>query len=74
MANIAQLCFDKIRILKDEWSRQGFALALGILHRYTGSLGSGQHLNTAIGILLTLAQDINCSSIKVFKNFIHIYN
>lgn len=30
-----------------------------------GSLGSGQHLNTAISILLALAQDTNCSSIRV---------
>jgi hypothetical protein len=33
-----------------------------------GSLGSGQHLNTSIGILLALAQDTNCSSIRVTVN------
>ncbi|KAL3097039.1 hypothetical protein niasHS_002755 [Heterodera schachtii] len=64
VAGNAQYCFDKIRQLKDECSRQGFALALGVLHRYMGSLGSGQHLNTAVGILLALSQDTNCSSIK----------
>jgi len=63
----AQFCFEKIRSLKDESSRQGYTLAIGSLHRYMGSLGSGQHLNTAIEILLSLAQDINnCSSVKVF--------
>nr|CAD2191193.1 unnamed protein product [Meloidogyne enterolobii] len=57
--------FEKIRSLKDESSRQGYTLAIGSLHRYMGSLGSGQHLNTAIEILLSLAQDINnCSSVK----------
>jgi hypothetical protein len=53
-------------MLKEESSRQGYALALGTLHRYMGSLGSGQHLNTSIGILLALAQDANSSSIKVY--------
>ncbi|CAK5079801.1 unnamed protein product [Meloidogyne enterolobii] len=61
----AQFCFEKIRSLKDESSRQGYTLAIGSLHRYMGSLGSGQHLNTAIEILLSLAQDTNnCSSVK----------
>uniref|UniRef100_A0A914GR10 HEAT repeat-containing protein 5B n=1 Tax=Globodera rostochiensis TaxID=31243 RepID=A0A914GR10_GLORO len=69
VAGNAQYCFDKIRQLKDECSRQGFALALGVLHRYMGSLGSGQHLNTAVGILLALAQDINCSSMKPWALF-----
>uniref|UniRef100_A0A1I8B3B7 HEAT repeat-containing protein 5B n=1 Tax=Meloidogyne hapla TaxID=6305 RepID=A0A1I8B3B7_MELHA len=65
VATNAQYCFEKIRSLKDESSRQGYTLAIGSLHRYMGSLGSGQHLNTAIGILLSLAQDTNnCSSIK----------
>uniref|UniRef100_A0A915D0I2 HEAT repeat-containing protein 5B n=1 Tax=Ditylenchus dipsaci TaxID=166011 RepID=A0A915D0I2_9BILA len=57
VAGNAQYCFDKLRSIRDEKSRTGYALSLGCLHRYMGSLGSGQHLNTSVSIILALAQD-----------------
>uniref|UniRef100_F1KQ33 HEAT repeat-containing protein 5B n=1 Tax=Ascaris suum TaxID=6253 RepID=F1KQ33_ASCSU len=57
VASMAQFSFDKLKSCRDAINRTGFALALGSLHRYVGSLGSGQHLNTSVSILLALAQD-----------------
>ncbi|VDM38431.1 unnamed protein product [Toxocara canis] len=57
VASMAQFSFDKLKSCRDATNRTGFALALGSLHRYVGSLGSGQHLNTSVSILLALAQD-----------------
>ncbi|VDN31896.1 unnamed protein product [Gongylonema pulchrum] len=57
VASMAQYSFDKLKSCRDANNRTGHALALGSLHRYVGSLGSGQHLNTSVSILLALAQD-----------------
>uniref|UniRef100_A0A915Q4W5 HEAT repeat-containing protein 5B n=1 Tax=Setaria digitata TaxID=48799 RepID=A0A915Q4W5_9BILA len=57
VASMAQYSFDKLKSCRDANNRTGYALALGSLHRYVGSLGSGQHLNTSVSILLALAQD-----------------
>ncbi|VDM97337.1 unnamed protein product [Thelazia callipaeda] len=57
VASMAQYSFDKLKNCRDANNRTGYALALGSLHRYVGSLGSGQHLNTSVSILLALAQD-----------------
>lgn len=57
VASIAQYCFDKLNSCKDEINRSGHVLALGCLHRHVGSLGSGQHLNTGVSVVLALAEE-----------------
>ncbi|KAL3985776.1 hypothetical protein ACH3XW_40030 [Acanthocheilonema viteae] len=64
VASMAQYSFDKLKSCRDANNRTGFALALGSLHRYVGSLGSGQHLNTSVSILLALAQDATSSLVQ----------
>ncbi|VDK74235.1 unnamed protein product [Litomosoides sigmodontis] len=64
VASMAQYSFDKLKSCRDVNNRTGFALALGSLHRYVGSLGSGQHLNTSVSILLALAQDATSSLVQ----------
>uniref|UniRef100_A0AC34FWX2 HEAT repeat-containing protein 5B n=1 Tax=Panagrolaimus sp. ES5 TaxID=591445 RepID=A0AC34FWX2_9BILA len=66
VAGNAQLCFDKLRTIRDEKSRTGFALSLGVLHRHVGSLGSGQHLNTSVSIILALAQDSSSPTVQAW--------
>lgn len=56
-ANQAQTSFDRLKSARDAASRTGHSLALGCLHRYVGGMGSSQHLNTSVSILLALAQD-----------------
>ena len=56
-AEIAQQCFDKVKTARDAYSRTGHSFTLGCLNRHAGSLGSSQHLNTTISILLALSQD-----------------
>jgi HEAT repeat-containing protein 5 len=65
VAGNAQLCFDRLRSIRDEKSRTGFTLTLGCLHRFVGSLGSGQHLNTSVSIILALAQDNSSPAVQV---------
>ena len=48
-------------------TRTGHSLALGCLHRYVGGMGSGQHLNTSVSILLALAQDTTSPVVQVCK-------
>ncbi|GAB6024418.1 hypothetical protein CHUAL_009582 [Chamberlinius hualienensis] len=57
VAEVAQNSFDKLKSARDVASRTGHSLALGCVHRYVGSMGSSQHLNTSVSILLALAQD-----------------
>ncbi|GIY21291.1 HEAT repeat-containing protein 5B [Caerostris extrusa] len=53
--------------------RTGHSLALGCLHRYVGGMGTGQHLNTSVSILLALAQDTNAPIVQIIcrTNFIY---
>lgn len=69
---MAQYSFDKLKSCRDANNRTGFALALGSLHRYVGSLGSGQHLNTSVSILLALAQDSTSSVVQVRISFSNV--
>lgn len=48
---------NRLKSARDVVSRTGHSLALGCVHRYVGGMGSGQHLNTSVSILLALAQD-----------------
>ncbi|XP_052275904.1 HEAT repeat-containing protein 5B-like isoform X2 [Dreissena polymorpha] len=66
IAEMAQYSFDKLRTARDVVSRTGNSLALGCLHRYVGGMGSGQHLNTSVSILLALAQDFNSPVVQVW--------
>ncbi|KAI1707379.1 HEAT repeat-containing protein 5A [Ditylenchus destructor] len=67
VAGNAQYCFDKLRSIRDEKSRTGYTLALGCLHRYMGSLGSGQHLNTSVSIIVALAQDNSSPTVQTWS-------
>ncbi|EFO83913.1 hypothetical protein CRE_14875 [Caenorhabditis remanei] len=57
VAETAQYCFGMLNSCKDETNRCGHVLALGCLHRHVGSLGSGQHLNTGVSVVLALAEE-----------------
>lgn len=56
-----------LKSARDVINRTGHSLALGCLHRYVGGMGSGQHLNTSVSILLALAQDSNSPVVQVNK-------
>lgn len=64
-AELAQTSFDRLKSARDVASRTGHSLALGCLHRYVGGMGSGQHLNTSVSILLALAQDATSPVVQV---------
>lgn len=66
VAEMAQHSFDKLKSARDAASRTGHSLALGCMHRYVGNMGSGQHLNTSVSILLALAQDTNAPIVQVW--------
>lgn len=67
IAEMAQYSFDKLKSARDVVSRTGHSLALGCLHRYVGGMGSNQHLNTSVSILLALAQDFNSPVVQVWS-------
>ena len=73
IAEMAQYSFDRLKAVRDVINRTGYSLALGCLHRYVGSLGSGQHLSTSVGILLALAQDTNSPVVQVNLKDFHLY-
>lgn len=66
-AELAQMSFDRLKSARDVASRTGHSLALGCLHRYVGSMGSSQHLNTSVSILLALAQDSSSPIVQVWS-------
>lgn len=66
-AELSQNSFDKLKSARDVVTRTGHSLALGCLHRYVGGLGSGQHLNTSVSILLALAQDTTSPVVQVWS-------
>ncbi|XP_042908893.1 HEAT repeat-containing protein 5B [Parasteatoda tepidariorum] len=66
VAEIAQHMFDRLKSARDAASRTGHSLALGCLHRYVGGMGTGQHLNTSVSILLALAQDTNAPVVQLW--------
>ncbi|GFQ67675.1 HEAT repeat-containing protein 5B [Trichonephila clavata] len=66
VAEMAQHMFDKLKTARDAASRTGHSLALGCLHRYVGGMGTGQHLNTSVSILLALAQDVNAPIVQLW--------
>ncbi|XP_058806084.1 HEAT repeat-containing protein 5B isoform X2 [Phymastichus coffea] len=65
-AEMAQTSFDRLKSARDVVSRTGHSLALGCLHKYVGGMGSSQHLNTSVSILLALAQDNSSPVVQVW--------
>lgn len=55
----------RLKTARDAASRSGYALALGALYRYTGGIGSPQHLSTCLGVLFTLSQDSTSPEVQV---------
>lgn len=66
-AELAQSSFDKLKSARDVVTRTGHSLALGCLHKYVGGMGSSQHLNTSVSILLALAQDGSSPVVQVWS-------
>lgn len=66
VAEVTQNSFDRLKSARDVVSRTGHSLALGCVHRYVGGMGSGQHLNTSVSILLALAQDVTSPAVQVW--------
>lgn len=66
-AELAQTSFDRLKSARDVITRTGHSLALGCLHRYVGGMGSSQHLNTSVSILLALAQDGSSPVVQVWS-------
>lgn len=66
-AELAQASFDKLKSARDVITRTGHSLALGCLHKYVGGMGSSQHLNTSVSILLALAQDGSSPVVQVWS-------
>lgn len=66
-AELAQTSFDRLKSSRDVVTRTGHSLALGCLHRYVGGMGSSQHLNTSVSILLALAQDGSSPVVQVWS-------
>lgn len=66
-AELAQSSFDKLKLARDVVTRTGHSLALGCLHKYVGGMGSSQHLNTSVSILLALAQDGSSPVVQVWS-------
>lgn len=67
------VCFNRLKTARDAASRTGHSLALGCLHRYVGGMGTGQHLNTSVSILLALAQDVNAPIVQVCTIYYIVY-
>ncbi|XP_014207871.1 HEAT repeat-containing protein 5B [Copidosoma floridanum] len=65
-AEMAQTSFDRLKSARDVVTRTGHSLALGCLHKYVGGMGSSQHLNTSVSILLALAQDNSSPVVQVW--------
>lgn len=66
-AELVQTSFDKLKSARDAVTRTGHSLALGCLHKNVGGMGSSQHLNTSVSILLALAQDGTSSQVQAWS-------
>ncbi|XP_068195506.1 HEAT repeat-containing protein 5A isoform X2 [Antennarius striatus] len=65
--SVSLMCFDRLKSARDAATRSGFALALGALQRYTGGIGSPQHLSTCLGVLFTLSQDSTSPEVQTWS-------
>uniref|UniRef100_A0A5S6QXJ1 HEAT repeat-containing protein 5B n=1 Tax=Trichuris muris TaxID=70415 RepID=A0A5S6QXJ1_TRIMR len=66
LAEMVQLCYDKLKLCRDAASRMGHSMALGCLHRYVGGLASGHQLDVSVSVLLALAQDNTSLPVEVW--------
>lgn len=66
MAESAQKSFDCLKSARDVVSRTGHSVALGCLHRYVGGMGSSQHLQTSVSILMALGQDTASPQVQIW--------
>lgn len=66
VSEITQNVLEKLQVARDMYTRTGYSLALGYLHRFVGSLGSNQNLNTAISLLLALSQDLTSPVVQLW--------
>merc|ERR1719414_243794 len=62
----ASKSFEYLKSARDVVSRTGHSVALGCLHRYVGGMGSSQHLQTSVSILLALAQDTASPQVQIW--------
>lgn len=62
----ASKSFDCLKSARDVVSRTGHSVALGCLHRYVGGMGSNQHLQTSVSILMALAQDTASPQVQIW--------
>ena len=66
MAESASKSFEYLKSARDVISRTGHSVALGSLHRYVGGMGSTQHLQTSVSILIALAQDTASPQVQIW--------
>ncbi|CAF0928332.1 unnamed protein product [Brachionus calyciflorus] len=66
---IGLYCFEKLRNSQEVTPRTGYALGLGCLHRYVGTMGAGQQMTSTVSVLFAMAQ--NPSSVLVQVWAIH---
>ncbi len=66
MAESATKSFESLKSARDVVSRTGHSVALGSLHRYVGGMGSTQHLQTSVSILMALAQDTASPQVQIW--------
>lgn len=56
VVEVATYCFDRLKLSQtDTAAKTGYALGLGCLHRYVGSMGAGQHVTSSVSILFGMA-------------------
>ena len=66
VTDCASKSFECLKSARDVVSRTGHSVALGCLHRYVGGMGSSQHLQTSVSILLALAQDTASPQVQIW--------
>ncbi|RNA33832.1 HEAT repeat-containing 5B-like isoform X1 [Brachionus plicatilis] len=66
VSEVGQFCFDKLRNSQEVTARTGYALGLGCLHRYVGSMGAGQQMTTTVSALFAMAQSPSSSIVQVW--------
>ena len=67
VAQTVQKSFELCQKSSDAIIRTGHSLALGCLHRYVGSMGTGQHLSNSVSVLIALANDSSSTTVQVWS-------
>lgn len=66
ISELTQTVLERLKVARDMLTRTGYSLTLGFLHRFVGSLGSNQNLNTTISLLLALSQDLTSPIVQLW--------